>query len=501
MKLLQILDGAVPADLPTVLPDTRGLSINKEVLAKCGREVPVDALDEAFVIEPPPDEEAARYSLRDAIARATEKNPGYLAKYDALEAAAQAAKQAYAGYLPQLSVFAVLTHFDQNTIDNSGGRIEENRYAATLTLRQQLFSLQTVRNIQLAAKQENLEAIGLEQAQLDLELAVTQAYLNYLRAEELLNIKKQNREMIDRNVEVASTNLQLGQGSRVDFLRWEDERTKATMDIIAARADLAIARVLLNILLNRPGEAPFVLEKSGFSEDAFWDEYRKLHPLVTTSKKAENLLGHLVEEALLSNPLIRQHDIKISLQKTLIAKNTARYFPTIGFQANFNYKNELVEKSYFEEKNNTWSASGFIHWPLFEGTDRLRERRLLKARLSEAEFNKDAVSLETMGKVQAIFNRLISQADIVPFAARSRKLARESYQLEVSEYEAGKSQLVSLLDARENVYLAEINWAMARYDYYQTLAKLVNILGWNVSENNTTFNNEFYQRLEQSMTP
>lgn len=499
-KIIEIINGARPADLPVEFSETRGLSINREFLSNCRAMLPINAFNEAFVIEAPPPDDAPYYTLTGAINRALERNPDYLARYDVLEAAVQEAKQAYSDYLPQLSAHGFITHFDDNTVENARQLIEENRYTASFSFNQQIFSLKTLAEIQIAAKNKNLEETSLKQAALDLELAVTLTYLNYIQAEELLKVRKQHRDLIDRQLEIAHTMFRLDENRRADYIRWEDERTKGTMGIITARVNLDIARVILNVLLNMPGNSLFTLEGEGFTDEQFRREYLNFYPLIATDPDRQNLQDALVMSALEKNPEIQKNEIQIDIFKKSLTRNTARFLPTVGFQASLNFKDELAETLTFEEKHNTWSVTGYLTLPLFRGTDRISERRKLKAQLSASEFRKDAASLQIMNDIQTTTHLLFSQAYNVPLSIKSQNLARDNYEIVALNYENGTRNITDLLNAQKNVLDAESEYVLTRYGFYRTLSKLVHDIGWLVSENNTTFKDEFYSRINAEIS-
>jgi putative ABC transport system substrate-binding protein len=497
LKAVRIMQGELPADLPVIFRALPSLALNEQTARRCGVTLSNEALNEAYVVAAPPPEEAASYTLTQAMERALAFNPGYLSRYDALEAAAQAAKQAYATYLPQIIAGASAAHLDDNTVANSGGRLEADRYRASLLLHQRVFSLETIRAIQIAAKQKDLERINLWQAKLDLQYAVAAAYLNYLAAREALDRQFWYRTFIDRILQIAGTKAVLEDGSEIDRVRWRDERDKAIARIAQAQNDVRVAAVLLNVLFNLPGTTPFTLDTLAFSKVGFLKDYQELRRLASTPEAQTSLQDFLVSKALAVNPLLRSYEVDLAIRKDLISRNTARFFPSLDLQASLRYANELADvQPSFTEKNPTWRVWGGLTLPLFLGTDRFRERAKLKAQLSQVEFEKDAARLEIMGKVHGEAYDLWTQAGNVPRLIRSASLAKENLRLVAEEYEANKRGLIDLLDAVENGLNAELRAIESRYDFYLSMAKLVHDIGWSVTKGGT-FREEFFVRLSE----
>jgi len=496
VKAARILQGELPANLPTEFRGGTALALNEQTAQRCSVVLPTEAVNSAYFVAAPVPETTPYYTLTDAVERTLSYNPGYLARYDAVEAAIQAAKQAYSSYLPQVVAGASMAHFDDNAVANSRGALENDRYRSTLLMHQRIFSAEAIKSIQLAAKQKNLEQINLQQAKLDLELAVTAAYLNYLGAREILGTQLRFRALVDRNLEIAGTRYLIGEGSEIDLLRWKDERHKATSRVIRARSNLKVATVLLIVLFNLPGNSPVALDTLSFSEDHFWNDYDLLHSVVPTEESQRQLQDVLVAKGLQQNPAMRSFDVDVAIQRDLLSKNRARYYPTLDFRASFNYADQLADyPPTFVEKNTTWSVWGGLTLPVFLGTDRIRERARLKARLSQVEFEKDATGLEVMGEISAGTYDLVAQVNSLPRAIRSAELAVENLKLVVEKYDADKLGLVDLVDAFNNARNAELNSVAARYNFYLSMARLVHDIGWSAYDDNVTFREELLRRL------
>jgi putative ABC transport system substrate-binding protein len=496
-KALRIMQGELPANLPIEFRAEGALALNEQTARQCQVALPNEALAEAYVVPAPVPEGTPQYNLSQAVERALSYNPGYLAQYDALEAAVQAAGQAYSAYLPHVVARSSVLHVDDNTVANLRGRLQDDQYRASLTLQQRIFSAEAIKSIQMAAKRKERERINVRQAKLDLSLAVAVAYLNYLRAQELLKAHLEYRSLIDRFLEIAHARLLLEQGSQIDQLRFRQERYQATSQVIYAESEVKVARVLLNVLFNLPGNSFFVLDSLSFSESQSWHDYNRLRSLAPTEETHTRLQDFLVNKALAANPLLQTFDLDITLQKDMISQNTARYYPTLDFRAQVSYSDMLAdEPPLFSEQNTTWWLWGGLTIPIFLGTDRIKERAKLKAQMSQIEFEKDSTSLEIMGKIHSGMYDLMAQGGIVPRDIRSRELARENLGLVSETYESGKGGLLELLDALENLLDNEEAAIAARYDFYLTMAYVVHDIGWSPERGNT-YPEEFFIRLTE----
>jgi len=491
-KAVRIMLGELPADLPVSFTGGLGLGVNNGTALKCGVELPENVLSDFNVIEAPISGEVTYFSLNEAINRVADLNPGILAQNDAFEAAVQAAHQAYSDYLPHLYGTARITHLDDNMVHNYRDLVGNDGYRTSLQLDQKLFSLETIREIQLASTHRDMTHIDFAQTQLDLELAVSLAYLNYLRSQEVLTALASNRSVIEHNLELAMIKAQTGEGDTLDVIRLEDERYRATLRVIDARADLKIARVALNVLLNLPGNEPFQLDSITFAEGSFLFNESRLNDRLKDRSAQRELEEKVVAQALRLNPAAGKAQMRIELQKSLLARSTARFWPSLSLNASLNFSDWLEESPTFTEENTTWSLSGMLRLPLFLGSDRFRERSRLKAALSEMEYRQDEVSLEIMRQIRTGFHSLVAAVTRITPSLQSRRRAQQVLNTVVTGYSSGDYGLSDLFDVQANAIDAELTAILARYAYYEAVAKLVHSAGWMVRDDYSNFLEQFH---------
>lgn len=494
VKAMRIMQGALPEDLPVSFRGGLGLAVNNGTALKCGIELPENVLSDFQVIEAAVSGDVTYFSLNDAIDRAASMNPGYLAWQESLEAASQAVRQAYSEYLPHVYGATQFTHYDDNHVHNYRDLVSGDYYRTSLQLDQQLFSLETIREIQLAGKRRDMTRFDFTQAQLDQELTVSLAYLNFLRSQEVLQALTNNRSLIEHNLELAMIRAQTGEGDTVDVIRLEDERYQATLRVIDARADLKIARVALNALFNLPGDEPVQLDSVTFAEESFLMNEGRLNNILKDQPSQREIEDRLLAEALSLNPKARAARTGIDLHKGLLAKNSARFWPSLSFNASLNFSDWLEESPTFTEENTTWSVTGLMRLPLFLGSDRFRERSRLKAELSEMEYRQDDVSLAIMKEVRTGFHSLVASVTRISPSFQSRRRAQEVVNTVVTGYSSGKYGLVDLLDVQGNALKAELGAIASRYAYYDAVARLVHSTGWTVHEDYSNFLEQFHLR-------
>ena len=476
-KTLQIIEGATPADLNVSYLSGLGLAVNNGTALKCGINLTEHVLDDFYVVEAPVPDSASHYSIADAINRAMNQNPDYLSKYDVLEATSHAAGEAVAEYYPQLSGVTALSHVDKDLSRYAGGPLDKNQFVAGLNLDQKLFSYSTIKDIQAASEKKNLAKNDLKEAQLDLEQAVTEAYLNYLRAEDTRKAIENSRNLVEYNLELARAMNALQGKDTVDVIRLEGLRYRLTGRITEARRNVKIARLMFNTLLNLPGDDPFTLDTVSYSPSGFWRADDQVRDQIVNLPSQQNLTESLIDSAFAQSPQMSHYDLLLNIAHDRIAQNTGSFLPDVGFRASFDYADRISNDDGFPTGRSSWTVGGILSWPLFLGSKRISERKRLKASLSETEYLRDSQGLNIRQKISSGIHHLVSSANTMASLSQEQPKAYQALDLVVTEYGSDRADLVKLLDFQQNALNADLATINARYDYYDAVASLVHSVG------------------------
>jgi outer membrane protein len=495
-KVLRILQGTVPADLPVSFFEMTGLVLNEAVAERFHVPIPDETVTALDIVPAPPDESTPVVNLSLALEQAFQANPGYLAEYDAIRAAAEEAGRAYAAYLPHLYATGSARHVDDNTVYDNRDEVKNDQLGFSLNLEQQIFSLGTIRSIQLAAANKDKQEITQTKAALDLEQAVVTAYLNYLKAEEVLNIYRDRKKYIDYCLEITQVDQSLVDTGEVDVYRWRDEFFKVVRKLSECEKNKKVARILFNMLLSQPAYTPFVLDTANLDVGQWQGEYMRMQPFLFDRHKERYHEDFLVESALAENPSLAACGAEIDMQKIRVAANKARFLPMLGFKASFDIRDSLRDFSpTFEEKDRTWSVGAVLKLPLFTGKDRIKERGALKARLSELEYRKDDVRLDIIGRTRSLTAEAFSLLGRVSDDLEAVNQARVYADMMMRRYSAGQVPLVAVIDAIDNYTNARLRGTADRFGYFDAAARLVNTVGWSLRDSRHTPGMELLSRL------
>ena len=497
-KTVRIIAGETPADLPIFFADPPGLIVNSASARQSGVSMSNLLLAEAQVVKAPLGEDVIRFDLKQAVGQSLEQSPGFLARYESVEAASQAVGTARSAYLPQLGADFSATHFDDNTVANSRHEIDQDRYAGRILLRQKLFSMETIRNIRSAKQRQDVETSDLRKARLDLELATEVAYLDYISAGERLDLILEHRDQTDRYFEYAWARFRIDSTGEADVVRWEQERNSATANVALAERTLDVARVTLNALLNRPTDEPLAASAEPFNPDRAGFDYTEMRQSMLYPTERARMEEFLLQEAHGNNPALNAMVSRVKLRESLLARNKARFYPSLELEAAFNTIDELQDQPPdFSEEATTWYVKGIISLPLFQGGERFRNRDRLKAELNEIEFQRDDVFLGVARDIGAGVAELTAQAWSLHRFSRSDELSARQLAMVATDYEADRASLVEVLDARRNHLETRLQTLDARYGFYRAMAGIVHTVGWSADEAGDDFRTVFLERWRE----
>ncbi len=495
-KTVRIIHGETPADLPVVYNGLTGLSINAQFIDNPRVTLPQEVIAQAQVFPAPPPEDQTVYDLPTSVARVISLNPGYLAQEDLLRAAASAASEAGSDYYPQVDLSASATVYDKNDSRNWHDAFSNDRYRATLQLRQTVLSLETLRSIHTADLQTNAAEVRLEQSRLDLELAVATAYLDYLHADERREVLTDYRNRIDRILELAHTREELEGGRVSDRFRWEQMRHEATAAVIEAQSVVKAARVALNVLFNLPGDADWSLDHSHIGKEQFWGDFDIVQGKTRTHSDEAELVGKLVDTALTENPVIEAVEADLATDNSRLSQTSAGQLPSIGFQARLNWADSLNKAVIQNEKNTSWSLGAYLEMPLFDGFKRGHEKATIRSRISALEFQRDHRRLEVMGRTRQKAEHLFSICRQMPLLSAAAQRSDNYLAMVMERYEQQENALADMIDAYRASRDAQLTLLDNRYDAYESMADLVHAMGLSSSARNSSFRRLFLSAIQ-----
>jgi outer membrane protein TolC len=412
-------------------------------------------------------------TLTEAIARARSQNPDAGSAAAAEREAAQRVTQARAGYLPKVDVTESWQRGNQPVFVFSS-LLAQRRFTATdfalgalnhpdaldnvrsgVTIEQALFDRATGANVAAAGIGHEIAATSRTMVDHDLAASVTAAFGRVLVAAAASQSAMASAETARADRELAGNRRDAGLVTDADVLQLDVYVSRAGERQIRAASDERIARAQLNQLMGEPLGAVFVLDRA---------------PAATAIDATD--LTSLQAEALKNRPDVRLAALQEQLAGANQTAARAAFLPQVLAQAGWE-----LNGGAWSTPASSWVVGAVARINVFHGfadTARLNEAREQTTRRAlERQKAETAARLEVYIAV-ARLDAARASADVGRAAVEQ---ARESRRIVRDRYEAGLTDVASLLRAAEAVVQAETQETAARVAVLTETAALERTLG------------------------
>ena len=412
-------------------------------------------------------------TLADALARAGAHNPDVGSTAAAEREAAQRVTQARAGYLPKIDVVeswqrgnqpvfvfsSLLAQRQFTAADFALGALNNpdavNNFRSAVMVEQSLFDAGTRANVAAAGIGHDLASANRLMLDHDLAASVTGAYGRVLVAGASSQSAAAAAETARADRDLAANRRDAGRATDADVLQLDVRVARSRELQIRAASDERIARAQLNQLMGEPLNEVFILDR---------------FPAVVAIDATN--LSSLEAEALKNRP-----DVKLAaLQEQLAAatETAAReaFLPQVAAQGGWELNGGV-----WNTRASSWVVGAVARINLFHGfadKARLAEAREQQTRRAlEREKTETAVRLD----VHVAVARLEAARASEMVGRGAVEQARESQRIVRDRYEAGLTDVTSLLRAGEAVVQAETQETAAQVAVLTETAALERTLG------------------------
>lgn len=412
-------------------------------------------------------------TLQDALARARAQNPEAAGTRAAEREAEHRVTQARAGYLPRVDVveswqrgnqpvFVFGSLLGQRQFTAADFALEAlnhpdatDNFRTALMVEQSLFNGATTAGLAAAEVGRDMAAARRSMVGSALAADVTAAYGRALAAAAMRRAAAGAVEAAGADRELAANRRDAGLVTDADVLQTDVHVSRARERQIHAAAQDHIARLRLNELMGEPLDAVFVLEDAAAG------------PSVDPGA-----LATLEEEALAHRPDVRLAALEEQLAATARTAARAAFLPQVAVQGGWE-----LNGGTWTSRESSWAVGLVARVNVFNGlSDRARlaeAREQATRRTFEREKTQTAVRLD----VRVALARLEAAraSEVVGRAAVEQ--ARESQRIIRDRYEAGLTDVASLLRAADAVAQADAQQIAAQATILIETAALERTLG------------------------
>ncbi len=474
LNIQRILLGETPAEIPVAYRQGRRLLLNMETLRRLDASPRWEVLLEAERLF---DERAdlPLLDLASAVGRAVESNLDLAAERLGVAAGSAQVEQARGQFLPSLELSLTGLEIDSESAAASFGSQPKRSWDGGLSLSQVIYSEGVLGNLAI----ERLLQLGreafLEQLQLDIALDSSTAYLNLLRARNLVRVQRNNLRLTRANLDLAEMRRDVGAASYSEILRWRSQIASDRQSLVTAESNVQAAIIALNQLLHLPLEEEFRLEDVTLDDETLTPGQDQFRGYIETPKHYATLREFTVARALKRAPELVRLDSSVSAQRRVLRiARRAFWMPDVAAQASL--EDRLDESGVGSEidspaDDSSWSVALSARLTLLGGGRRAAVlaaehelEELIQLRASTAEKIEQGVR-SSMVATRASFTN-------VTLAQEAASAAAENLELVQDAYARGVVGVLELLDAQSASLQAEIGATDAVHDFFIDLMTL-----------------------------
>ncbi|MCV6547055.1 MAG: TolC family outer membrane protein [Cohaesibacter sp.] len=388
-------------------------------------------------------------TLQQALALAYQNNPTLKAARAELRAINENVSQALSGYRPNVNGNGTITRqwtsVDQLTGPSS--RNEVNSGNLGLQVDQFLFrGMRTKNGVKKAEAAVLATRATLEDTEQSILFNVASTYMDVLKDQAILELRKQNVSFLQEQVRSAKDRFAVGETISTDVAQAEARLSGAVSQVNLAKANLASSRATYQQLV---GQKPGKLS-AGYSVD-------KLLP-----KK----LNVAVSSALAEHPAVRasQHTIDIAQMDVKIAEG--ELLPSLSVQGNVARSWSDQTPTGAERDTTTTSASvrGVLSVPIYQGGRVHSKVRQAKETLGQRRIQLDLTRNQVRASVissWSIFEASIPQISAAQAQVEASRLALRGV---IEERGVGQRTTLDVLNSQGELINARISLVTAQRD-------------------------------------
>ncbi|MBW2039532.1 MAG: TolC family protein [Deltaproteobacteria bacterium] len=390
---------------------------------------------------------AETLTWEDCVKEAKEKHPDLISAEEKLNQAKADRTIVTSNILPQIS-----SEISQST-SKTAVKNKTDTYSYGVTVKQLLFDgLKTPYDIAAASKNVKSAQYNHEVTSSDVRLRLRTAFIELLRAQELLNITEDIFRRRKQNIDLVRLRYEGGREHKGSLLTAQADLAQAEFEVAQAKRNIDLAQRQLTKELGRMELKP--IRVIGDFE------------IIDAKRERPNF-----EVLAASTPFLKALIAEKEAARLGLKSAKAEFFPQV-------YANMSAGRidSDWPPDQDEWSVGVTLTFPLFEGGRRWAEVSKARAVLNQVQADerssRDSVILtleETWTNLQDTMDTVAVQKKFLRAAEERAKIAQAQYSnglISFDNWTIIEDDLVrakkSFLDAQTNTLIAEAEWIQAK---------------------------------------
>ena len=322
-------------------------------------------------------------------------------------------------------------------------------------LSQALVDVARRRNWRASQVSEKAVQLGADDARDVVVAAVTTGYLDVLAAAARADAARAQVTAAQAVLQQATDRHTSGLAARIDVTRTQVELITNQQRLTANENDLAKRKIALARLIGLAPGQPFTLTDT-----------------MVFAPLADLTVDQAIQRALAGRSDLKAAEAQVHAAETARSAVEAERYPTASVNADYGVIGTGPENSH-----GTFTLTGSVRMPLFQGGRVAADREQAEAALSQRRAEYQETKSRIDAEVRSAFLDLDSAAIQVAAARSNRDLANETLVQARDRFAAGVADTVEVVQAQESVAAAEQDLVSALYAHNRAKADLARALG------------------------
>ena len=375
--------------------------------------------------------------------QALDQDPQLKAAEAGAKAGAEALPQSRAGLLPSISLTGNTTWIEAENADY-------NNHGYTVSLSQPLFSASSWFTYQQGIAQSEGWLLQIDQAQQSLILRVVNSYLSVLRAQTALETAQAQERAIKRRLDQVNAQFEVGLIAITDVHEAQATYDNAKVARILAEGDLDNSFQALERLTGQPVGAI--------------DPLAKEYPVENISPTEPQAW---IKKAQAGNLSLKVAQANTESARRQSQAASSGHLPTLSLTASYDRdKGKSTGNNDWEETNQIGLT---LSVPIFSGGATSSISRQAEYGFAQARYTQDDTLRGVIQETRNLLRNL--QTNVLSVSARKQSILSSETALKATEegFNVGTRNVVDVLQAEQQLYSAQRDYANARFDYIQNL--------------------------------
>lgn len=295
----------------------------------------------------------------------------------------------------------------------------------------------------------------------DLKMDVREAYINLVEAKSILDTLEQQEELQEELLKIAKVRVKNHNAPDIDVIQAEIALNQMITQVNSARVNVKKALSDFNKVLNNPDNIVYDSMDNIFSEENNFQEMMTPPPNFDFPSFDE----------IVQNAIRNRYDIQIAKQEIDVAEKnltvTARQrIPDIQLTGGYAYQvGSYTDSGNFN--NGAYAGASLVNIPLFYNYSPEIQNAALK--LKQAELKYESSKNRAVKDVSAAYDRFLTAADnLNHYEKKIITGSEELIETSKNSYEAGKSDITSLIVMKQSYKSIIIGYTQALAEYYNS---------------------------------